>query len=241
MRKLTMKRKRDWVIAFLFTALIVYGVTNYYSYHLQNVLLEIGDFRMTNVNQPQSFGNVIVTILVMTALTLLVLWIQKKPFRMKAGIVFGGVLLAAAVLGGYFFYCRLIISAADTEEPVRISIGRWGSAKEEVSEEQEQKLTEYCASLAPVDKGLQKELEEQFYMRGGASTGDSVLIWITYPRRYGHRYDLMVCVYEDMIYIRKGYNNDGKELVTFCRDNGLLDLIDEIMEIKWVKPESLQG
>lgn len=40
----------------------------------------------------------------------------------------------------------------------------------------------------------------------------------------------MVCVYEDMIFIDKGYDYNQQPIVIFFEDNGLLELVDEVKE-----------
>ena len=220
------KTKKDWAIAFIFTILIIYGITTRFSYRFQSFLLEYGDPRLTNMNQPRSYGNLIITVLIMTILVEVLLVFYRKSAKLKIITVLVGIVCSVILFAGYLFNCKLIVSVIGKEEPVSVHANGWATdINLNMNKEQQDRLVSYCEALQPVPIEQEKKLESIFYADGNI-TGDSLLIWITYPKKYGHNYDLMVCVYDNMIFIRKGYNNKNKEIVTFYKDNGLLSLIN---------------
>ena len=227
---LPIKTKKDWVIAFIFALLIIYGISTRFSFRLQSLLLEYGNSKLTNMNQPRGYGNLIITALVMTILIEIMLMAYRKSTKIKIITLLSGMLCAALLFAGYLFNCNLIVSVIGNEEPVSVSANGWGTdIKLNMNKEQQDKLVSYCETLGPVSADQEKELENSFYADGNI-TGNSLLIWITYPEKYGHNFDLMVCVYDNMIFVRKGYNNRNKEIVTFYKDNGLLSLINQMKE-----------
>lgn len=224
------KTKKDWVIAFIFALLIIYGVTTRFSYRLQSFLLEYGNPKLTNMNQPRGYGNLIITLLIMTLLIEILLIAYRKSIKIKAVTLLVGTLCAVLLFAGYLFNCNLIVSVIGTEEPISVHANGWGTdISLSMNKDQQDKLIAYCETLELVSTNQEKALENTFYADGNI-TGNSLLIWITYPKKYGHNYDLMVCEYDNMIFVRKGYNNKNKEIVTFYKDNGLLSLINQMKE-----------
>lgn len=224
------KSRKDRIIAFAFALLIIYGITTIFTQRLQTLLLEYGNPKLTNMNQPGGYGNLIVTVLVMTLLVEIVLFLYHKSVKMKVIAVLTGILCAVLLFVAYLINCNLIVSVAEKEEPVSVHANGWASdISLNMNAEQQERLVSYCKTLKPVSGQQEKELESKFYANG-QMTGDSLLIWIQYPKKYGHNYVLSVCVYDDLIFIRKGYNNHQKEIVTFYQDNGLLSLVNETKE-----------
>lgn len=224
------KGKKDWLIAFIFSLLIIYGITTKFSYKIQSFLLGYGNSKLTNMNQPRGYGNLILTVLIMTLLVEILLIAYHKSIKMKIITLLAGILCVVLLFAGYLFNCNLIVSVVGKEEPVSVHANGWGTdIKLNMNKEQQDKLVSYCETLEPVTANQEKMLESTFYSDGNI-TSNSLLIWITYPKKYGHNYDLMVCVYHNMIFIRKGYNNDNEEIVTFYKDNGILSLINQVKE-----------
>ena len=59
---------------------------------------------------------------------------------------------------------------------------------------------------------------------------DTLLLWTQYPEKWGHNFDLMVCVYQDIIFVQKGYDYKQQDIVLFFEDNGLLEVIEKVEE-----------
>jgi hypothetical protein len=156
----------------------------------------------------------------------------KKPGKLKVMTIVGGILCVLLLFGGYLLNCNLIVSVAGKENPISVHANGWATdLKLNLNREQQDKLVSYCETLQPVSAEQEKKLESKFYSNENI-VGNSLLIWITYPKKYGHNYDYMVCVYDNMIFVRKGYNYKNRELVTFFQDNGLLSFIAQMELIK---------
>lgn len=230
MNRLRIKTKRDWCITFIFTILIVYGITTGFSFKLQSWLLNFGNPKLTNMNQPKSYGNLMITALTMTVIIEILLFLYHKSVKIKLITIVAGIACTGFIFMGYLMNCNLIVSVIKNSESIRMHIGGWGrEVNVTMDEGQKEKLISYCEKLKPVSKMEEKKLEKSFYSSKTDITVESILIWTTYPKKYGHNYDMMVCVYNDMIFIRKGYDNHQREIVTFFKDNGLIDLIEEVV------------
>jgi len=182
------------------------------------------------MNQPRGYGSLIITVLIMTLIIEILLIAYHKSIKIKIFTLLAGILFSGLLFAGYLLNCNLIVSVIGNEEPISVSANGWGTDIHlNMNKEQQDKLVSYCETLEPVSTGQEKKFESTFYADGNI-TGNSLLIWMTYPKKYGHNFDLMVCVYDNMIFVRKGYNNSNKEIVTFYKDNGLLSLINQMKE-----------
>lgn len=227
MKKLKIQTKKDWGIAFIFSTLVIYASTNPFSSRIQAWLLQFGNPKLTNLNQPASYGNVMITVLVLTVLTELLLILYRKSLKYRLIVPIAGLALSAGLFAGYLFNCDLIVSVMEKDVPAEVSIGGWGhSVSINLTEEEKRHLIRLCETLQPVSPEKDAALKERFYQPGVEATSNSIRIWISYPPLYGHNFSLIVCVYEDMIFVRKGYGNSHKEIVTFFEDNGILELLD---------------
>lgn len=223
------KTKKDWIIALIFTVLIIYGITTRYSYQFKSFLLNYGNVKLTNMNQPGGYGNLIITILVMTLIIEVILIYKRKSLKYKLLTPFVGIVCSVLLFIGYLINCNLIVSVIGKEEPIQIHADGWNSDSDIVIDDKEkEQLITYCETLKPVPFKQEREYENLYYKSGGSMTTDSFFIWITYPKKYGHHYDLMVCVYQSKIFIQKGYNQENKAIVTFFQDNGLLALVNDM-------------
>jgi hypothetical protein len=182
------------------------------------------------MNQPRGYGNLIITVIIMTLIIEILLIAFHRSIKIKIITLLAGILCAVLLFAGYLFNCNLIVSVIGKEEPISVRANGWGTdINLNMNKEQQDKLVSYCETLEPISADQEKKSESTFYADGNI-TGKSLLIWITYPKKYGHNFDLMVCVYDNMIFVRKGYDNRSKEIVTFFKDNGLLSLIDQMKD-----------
>lgn len=228
MKQMQIKTKKDWCIAFVFAVLIVYVISKFFTFSIQDLLLCYGNPMMTNMNQPKSYGNVAFTIIVMTILVEIVLFRKHKKTVLKAVCLIVGIFLAVAVITGYFIHVNLIVSSIEEGNGVVTSISPWGgNADVMFMKAEEQEIMRLCEKLKPVSAEKQKELEERVLDEYGGMPEDTQLIWCRYPKKYGYQFDLMVCVAEQSIFVFKGYDNKQKAIITFFEDNGLLEYFPE--------------
>ena len=226
MKNMRIKTKRDWCIAAIFTIIIVYAISTKFSQTFQSILLKYGNPMLTNMNQPKSYGNIMFTIAVMIIIVEIVLFIRKKPKWIMCVLAVCGI---AAVIGVFYMYLYnvdKIVSVIEEEEGGAISIGYWAGDELRMDEEKKKEIVELCEKLEPVSDEEQERLKKEY-------SGDedfipyTVLIWATYPEKYGHNFDLMVCVHKDNVFVRKGYDNKQELILTFYEDNGLVEKIKE--------------
>lgn len=226
MKEFEIKTKKDWCLAGIFAALIVYGISTRFSFTFQSWLLKYGNPMLTNMNQPKSYGNVIFTVIVMVILTEIMLVRHKKSVKVMGFVAAGGIIVTVAVFGLYIYNTDQIVSVIEEEEGGGISIGYWGEEDLQIEEEEQKEIIKLCETLKPVSDAEERKFEKEFYA-DNEYIGDSILIWATYPKRYGHNFDLMVCMHEDRIFVYKGCDNSQKEIVTFFEDNGLARKVNQ--------------
>lgn len=226
---LPIKSKKDWFIAFALTFLLIYALSGSHSQTYQKLLLSVGNFRLTTVNQPASYGNLIATVLIMTTLLAVLMTILRKRWKVVIQILLTGSLLSLVILGAYHLHCNLIVSVINTEVPSYISLSlNDRKTNFELTKEQEIRLVDLCSSLEPMKKQDAAFLKEQLKRSENNIYDGSLNIWISYGQKYGHYFSYRIHVVDDIIYIRKGYNYQDEELITICLDNGLLACLDEI-------------
>lgn len=99
MKRIELRTKRDRTIAYIFTILVVYGISTRFDF--QPWLLKYGNPMMTQMNQPKSYGNVIFTILIMTIITVVLLILRKKSIKVMCIVALIGCLAAVATFKLY--------------------------------------------------------------------------------------------------------------------------------------------
>ncbi len=224
MKEIKIKTKKDWCIAFVFVTLIVYVISNFFTMSIQNRLLCYGNPMLTIMNQPKSYGNVAFTIIVMTILVEIILFRRHKKAVLKMICPVAGVLLLVAVIAGYFTHVNLIVSSKNEGNGAMRNISTWGGEADfTFTKEEEEEIIKLCEQLKPVSKEKQKELEERVLNKYGSMPDGTELIWISYPKKYGHSFDLMICVAKQSIFVYKGLDNRQKAINIFFEDNGLLE------------------
>lgn len=220
MEKLRIKTKKDWVIAYIFMTLVVYGISTRFNF--QSWLLKYGNPMMTQLNQPKSYGNVIFMIVCMTLITEILLLRKKKKIKWLVIIAVVGCVSSITTFKMYEWNTDKIVSVKDEEQGVLSHVGYWVGDAVEVTEKE--KIIELCEKLEPVSEEEQARLEQEYFADEDYLI-DSVTIDITYPEKYGHSFVLAVSVHDDNVYIWKGYSNKQEDIVTFYEDNGIAELV----------------
>lgn len=217
------KSKKDWCIAFIFTALIIYGISQGFTFRLNKILMRITDSRLTELNQPSGYGNTAVTFFIMGNIAGIVLIIKKQSGKKILGAVMTGILTALVCIGGYLLHCKMIVSTPESINPgsVRVS-GRslennGFSVNYNEEDEDMVRLVNLCTSLKKLPGEEQKKLREKFER----DYDEEIMIWLSYPERYFHSYCLILRIWEDKIYILR---DNGREVI-FFEDNGLIEMI----------------
>lgn len=232
MKKWSIKTKRDWAIAFLFTTLLVYAVLGLFVHRLDRMLMYLTDPRLSDLNQPSGYGNVALTALIMGALTAAVLLAGKKPAKRAALSLAAGCAVAAVSIGAYFFHCGLLVHVPQEELPGHISVQKgWSNEYGSVSENfdpADEELAEFvklCTSLEKLSKKEQERAAALYEEKQDMDREEEIRIWISYPKKYLHSYSLLLYIDGGQIFaVRDG----GKDRIFFS-DNGLAGAAEELI------------
>lgn len=224
--KWKIKSKKDRCLAFVFTALIIYGFSKYFTVRLDTLLMGITDARLTELNQPSGYGNVAVTLFIMGMITAAVSAAKKRSFKRILLPAAAGFLAFLVCIAAYVIHCELLIRVPQRFCPDFVwvsgsSLSDNGFSKDFSEEDEDMlRLVSLCASLQELPREEQKRLQEDFVY----DYDREIHIWLRYPEKYFHSYSLIVRIQDNQIFILR---NSGRR-VTFFEDNGLLEEIEKI-------------
>lgn len=227
MNNFRIKTKRDWCIAAILATFVVYAISTRFSNTFQSILLKYGNPMMTKMNQPKSYGNIMFTVVIIMILIIIMLLKYKKSKKLIAVLAIGTVAVFFGIFQMYLYNVDQIVSVIEEEEGNRIFISYWGGEDLNVDEATEKKIFALCEELKPLPEAEQLKLRGELDDNGDYIE-DTILLWSSYPEKWGHNFDLMVNVYEDKIFIDKGDDHKQQMIVTFYEDNGLLKLVNEV-------------
>lgn len=232
MKKWGIKTKRDWIIAFIFAALLVYAATGLFTQRLNRVLMYLTDPRLSDLNQPSSYGNVALTALIMGAAVGIVLRIKKRPVKMTILSILAGGVIAAVSIGAYFFHCSLLVHVPQEETPGNIWVSRgWGDKSASFSENydpSDEELVEFvrlCTSLEELPKEEQRQADLDYEEKRSEDGSEEIRIWISYPEKYLHSYSLLLVIENGQVFSRR----DGGADRTFFVDNGVVQAAEDMI------------
>lgn len=231
MKKWRIKTKRDWVIAFMFTALLAYGIIGRFSQRIDRGLMYLTDPRLSDLNQPSSYGNVTLTALVMGTVSGIVLLVKRQPLKKAAFAVAAGCAAAAVSIGAYFFHCNLLVHVPEWQNPVSIWVSSGGGKEGEVSagydpeDEVQVRFLQLCTSLEELPKEEQRRAGRLYAETEDGDMAGEIHIWISYPRKYLHSYSLLISVRDGLIFTQR----DGGRDRIFFADNGLIEAAEELL------------
>ena len=169
------------------------------------------------------------TVVVMMVLIIIMLLKYKKSKKIIAILAIGTLAAFFGIFQMYLYNVDQIVSVIEEEEGNAIFISYWGGNNLEVDEATQKKIFELCEGLKPLPEAEQLKLRGELDDNGDYIE-DTILLWSSYPEKWGHNFDLMVNVYEDKIFIDKGDDHKQQMIVTFYEDNGLLELVNEVKE-----------
>lgn len=230
------KNKRDWIIFWVFAALIAYVVGDRYNWKVNGWLRGIGNPWLTVLNEPQNYGRMIVAVILLAVLAEIVLFLCRKPVRVKLAVLAAGLILPAALVGIYQLHCKLIVSVLWNEEPSSVYV-KYGDAREVwksgegnfVPAEKCQELQELCGSLKIMTDERKLKTCMEWYYAEEAFMEPDYYVDITFPHKYGHGYVFNLWIKDGYVYLWRGYK--GQEiLVTFFEDNGITEWLSQAEE-----------
>lgn len=232
MKKWGIKTKRDWIIAFIFATLLVYAATGLFTQRLDRMLMYVTDPRLSDLNQPSSYGNVALTALIMGAAAGIVLHIKKRPVKMTILSVLAGCVIAAVSIGAYFFHCSLLVHVPQEETPGNIWVSRgWDNESASFCENydpSDEELVEFvrlCTSLEELPREEQRQADLAYEENRSEDGSEEIRIWISYPEKYLHSYSLLLVIENGQVFSRR----DGGADRTFFADNGVVEAAENMI------------
>lgn len=241
-KKLRIKSKKDWVIFWIFALLICFALGSHFGRRYDEWLFQFANPYMMELNQPQSWAELMVFLLLFAVVVEAVLFLLKKPVKTKIFVLIGGLLAPMVIVAGYRFHTNLIVSSLWRMEPKNVSVTYYGEdktktlriGKEDLSEEEIQQLIELCRNMTPVSDEAVKEQLRQWYKeyteeRHTHEEG----IYLFFEEKWGQNYDFWLSVDDGKIYLWRGYSRSQtgiKTEITFFEDNGIKEWLDKIKE-----------
>lgn len=217
------KTKKDWILAFLFTALMVYVVAvRFFHWKILNFMQKFMPDKMSTMNLPEGYGTVLFCALGMAVITMAVLALehQKKKYIAAAGLA--GFLIADCALGGFVLHCRLIVQRG-YEEP---AASAWIALRDENENVNLASGDETLARLQMLAFSLERQpAERQAELKKLVREGKQArsFVWFSFPEKYFHGYDPIFNIEEGLIYMDRGNQN-----MVFYKDNGFIECVEEL-------------
>lgn len=236
MSKFRINRKRDWVIFWIVAALLAYIVADRYDARIVYWLRGMESPWLGHANEPQNYGRMMIAAVILAVLAEAVCFLRRKSLRVKLTVLAAGVIAPIALTGLYLGHCRLIVSSLWKEEPTMVTIW-WKDSQDSDSasavsytpnQEEQARLLEYCRNLTIVsDEGLQNEFR-QWNRESHAGLLSQDHVDLRFPEKYGHHYSLGLYVWNDHLYIFRGYDWGYDIFITLFEDNGILDYLENL-------------
>lgn len=232
--KFRIQSKKDWVIFWIFAALIAYAAAYHFDTRITYWLRSIGNPWLWEGNEPQSYGRMIVAGIMLAVLAEAVCFLKRKCLKVKLAVLAGGLLLPVLLTGMYLINCRLIVSVIWKEEPNALMIW-WGEHEDTVRytprEEEQMLLLEYCRNMTVVsDEKIQEEFMQWYWDNKGKDFWSATQIDLHFPKKYGHNCWLQVQVWGDYLYFFRGHGAGNNIIVTLFEDNGLISYLEELQQ-----------
>lgn len=118
MRKSWIKTKKDWYIAFIFTILVTYVLSDFIWKISVGILtgLSLKEFimlffpdKITYASYPATYGNLFVTAVVVTLVSVIVLCRHHAKLKKVLAAAGTGAIVSLGVLAAFHMHCRLIV------------------------------------------------------------------------------------------------------------------------------------
>lgn len=231
--KIRFNTKKDWVIFWIFAALVLYIAAYQFDVRIAYWLRSMGSPWLGYGNEPQSYGRMMITVAALAVLAEMVCFVRRRELRTKLTILSVGILAPIALVGMYQLHCRLIVSSLWKEAPARTLIW-WKEPDGSVlqfstpTEEEADKLLEYCRNLTIVSDKETNDAFMQWHREDSGNFWSGDTLNLRFTEKYGHSYSLELCAWEDYFYFFRGYDYKNDILVTLFEDNGLKGYLDDL-------------
>ncbi|WP_027399144.1 DUF4064 domain-containing protein [Anaerovorax odorimutans] len=225
MNKFQIKTRRDWIIAFIFSFLIVYLIVSKFQVDINEYLLMLTPDKISFFSQPESHGVYIVVVIIMLILSICTMIYKKVNKKYIAMVLIGGILIAGAVIASYYYECYAILKIPYQYEPEWVNISSYNEKTSShvnytLDENTKEQIVDKILALEPLPKDEEKTVSAE-----DKKEKDEVSINIWYPKSHGQIYNIWVHVNDDVIRITKGHSTNEDPMY---KDNGLIEIIEKL-------------
>ena len=233
--KFRIRNRKDWVIFWVFAALICYAAGAHYDFWPDRWLFHFANPYMADTNQPHTWGQLIIFLCLFAVVIETVLFLCKKPVKVKILVLVGALLMPMVILAGYRIHTNLIVSSLWKEEPAAVTVfgKNASSGKQDIkivlTEEERQEMLELCRNLTMVSDEETQELLRLWYLENDMEPfALANSIQLHFSENYGHHYDFRLRIYDGKVFLWRGYSSSRTE-ITFFEDNGIVEWIEDIV------------
>lgn len=233
--KFRIRGRKDWAIFWVIAVCICYAAGVHYADRPDRWLFHFSNPYMTNLNQPRTWGQLMVFLPMLAVVAGVVLSLCDKSVKTKILVLVGALLMPAVIVAGYRAHTDLIVSSLWREEPGFIKIF-WRDAdsgekegRMELTGEERKELLELCREMTPVSDRDTLEMLRQWYRENnGEQYTQGSSIQMSFMEKYGHSYAFRLNICDGKVYLFRGYNSEMQPEITFFEDNGIVDWMGEI-------------
>lgn len=225
--KIPIRTAKDWMIAGIFMALIKYCITMLFKNNINKFMLSFVPPKLSRMNVPESYGNLMITVFIMTFTTIFVQTMKNKSKKLCALSATIGVVIFFTIFGAFKYHCLFIVNTAFTREAEYGVISSYSSLENKhirlnSGDERLKKLISLVNSLEELPKEEQKKLGKEMKNRDFELSA-----WISFPTAFGYHYSLVFDTVDDKIIFNNGYYGNNFH---YFKDNGFINYANELLE-----------
>lgn len=223
-----LNNKKDRYIAYFIMSLIIYSLIQRNSIRIADMLLlHIAPYQLNYFCAPEGYGNIAVTVLVMSLIIIGVRLLRKEGLRKTIFIGMSGFVVSIALLIGYRVHGKILVNYAANNEPASIQIRdevnntRLTLEEESPYKEQVHQLVMSLEKENKKEKGIMNDKVRE------NKNKETYNIRLTYPKKHGIITMIQVEIEGELVYFQNGH---GEYEVTYVKDNGLRELVNQLMK-----------
>ncbi len=225
--KIPIRTAKDWMIAGIFMALIIYCITMLFKNNINKFMLSFIPPKLSRMNVPESYGNLMITVFIMTVTTIFVQTMKNKSKKLCALSATIGIVIFFTIFGVFKYHCLFIVNTAFTREAEYGVISSYSSLENKhirlnSGDERLKKLISLVNSLEELPNEEQKKLGKEMKNRDFELSA-----WISFPTAFGYHYSLVFDTVDDKIIFNNGYYGNNFH---YFKDNGFINYANELLE-----------
>ncbi len=238
MKRIRQLSKKDWIIFWIFAALLANVIGNLFNHKINRLLYVLSSPYLSQINEPQSYGRLIAASVLLLLTIEVVFFLLHKSVRAKIIAFVCGILVPLVIIGIYFAHCRLIVSVLWDTEPKTVYInydetsyyvkGNIPEGENIPSKENLSELLELCRNLTPITDEEQIQKCMNWYENAEEPFLHTDMVNLYFSEKYGHHYQFTLRLHEGYVYLWRGRN--GSLDITFFEDNGITEWLEEYVE-----------